>query len=40
MIDDFVKDDLHGRIRWIRQALIWQLGGDAVRYPDLVEVRP
>ncbi|WP_274534604.1 hypothetical protein [Micromonospora sp. CB01531] len=40
MIDDFAKDYLHGQLRWLRQALIWKLGGDAVRNPDLVEVRP
>jgi hypothetical protein len=40
VIDDFAKDDLHGQLRSIRQALIWKLSGDAVRNPDRVEVRP
>ncbi|MFG2166289.1 hypothetical protein [Micromonospora chersina] len=40
MIDDFGKNDLHGQLRSIRQALTWKLGGDAVGHPDLVAVRP
>lgn len=40
MIDDFAKDYLNGQLRSVPQALIWKLGGDAVRNPDLVEVRP
>ncbi|MEU8301345.1 hypothetical protein AB0C04_29165 [Micromonospora sp. NPDC048909] len=40
MIDDVAKDYLHGRLRSIRQALIWKLGGDALGNPDLVQVRP
>ncbi|MFI7575608.1 DinB family protein [Micromonospora sp. NPDC049497] len=27
MIDDFAKDDLHGQLRSIRQALVWKLEG-------------
>lgn len=27
MIDDFAKDNLHGRLRWDRQALLWKLDG-------------
>jgi len=27
MIDEFAKDYLHDDLRWIREALVWKLGG-------------
>ena len=27
MIDEFAKEYLHNDLRWIREALVWKLGG-------------
>ena len=27
MIDEFAKEHLHDHLRWVREALVWKLGG-------------